>query len=119
MSTYCPSTYSHSKAVRAYFPVAWKIERAKALYTTGETLVKPAAVKTMCSDAIRNRVSYMILLSNNTIKWHIHELSVDILKQTAVLSYCCEAKWKFYIRVGRDCRFRKRCTVRVCTIACD
>jgi len=55
--------------VRASFPVAWKNARAKALYTAGETVVKPAAMKIMCSDAVRNRVSYMILLSNNTIKW--------------------------------------------------
>jgi len=40
--------------VRASFSVAWKNARAKAPYTAGESLVKPAAVKIsriMCSDA--------------------------------------------------------------------
>jgi len=33
---------------------------------------------------------------------------------------CCEAKWKSYFKVGRDYRFRKRCTVHgVCAIPCD
>jgi len=70
--------------VRASFCVAWKNTRAKAPYAAGESLVKPAAVKIariMCSDAIANKL-HMVLLSNNTIKWHIQEFSVAILKQT-------------------------------------
>jgi len=59
-SLYLPSTsgvktYSHSKAVRASFTVAWINARAKAPRTAGERLVKPAAVKiamVMCSDAV-------------------------------------------------------------------
>jgi len=48
--------YSHSKAVRA-FSVAWKYATAKAPYTAGMRLVKPAAVKIagiMRSDAVAN-----------------------------------------------------------------
>jgi len=40
--------------VHASFSVAWKNARAKAPYTAGESLVKPAAMKIariMCSDA--------------------------------------------------------------------
>jgi len=40
--------------VHASFSVVWKNARAKALYTAGKSLVKPAAVKIariMCSDA--------------------------------------------------------------------
>jgi len=40
--------------VRASFSVAWKNARAKAPYTAGKSLVKPAALKIariMCSDA--------------------------------------------------------------------
>jgi len=47
-------TFSHSKAVRASFSVAWKNARAKTLYTAEKSLVKPAAVniaRVMCSDA--------------------------------------------------------------------
>jgi len=46
--------------------------------------MKPEAVKLtriLCSDVAANRLG-MVLLSNNTIKWRIQELSVDILKQT-------------------------------------
>jgi len=48
------AAYSHSEALRVYFSVAWKIERTKVLYTMGERLVKPAAVKRariMCDGA--------------------------------------------------------------------
>jgi len=39
-------TYSHGKAVRASFSVAWKNAREKAPYTAGKSLVKPAAMNT-------------------------------------------------------------------------
>jgi len=35
----------------------------------------------MCSYATLNKLP-VVVLSNNTIKWRIQELSVDILKQT-------------------------------------
>ena len=70
--------------MRASFSVAQKNTRAKALYTAGESLVKSAPVKiawVMYSDAVGNKLP-VVLLSNNTIKWRIQELSVDILIQT-------------------------------------
>ena len=70
----------------ASFSVAWKNARAKAPYTAGESLIKPAAVKIAritCSDVVGNKLA-MVLLSNNTVKRHIQELSVDNLKQTIV-----------------------------------
>nr|XP_039250834.1 zinc finger BED domain-containing protein 5-like [Styela clava] len=66
-------TYPHKDAVRASFSVAWKIARAKALHTTGEKLVKPAAVemaRIMCGEAIANKLA-MVPLSDNTIKRRI------------------------------------------------
>ena len=75
--------YSHKDAVWSYFSVAWKIARAKALHTTGERLVKPAAVemaRIMFGKAIANKLA-MVPLSDNTIKQQI-KLSVDILQQT-------------------------------------
>jgi len=66
------------------FSVAWKNGRAKALHTAGGSLFKLAAVKitrVMCSYATLNKLP-VVVLSNNTIKWRIQELSVDILKQT-------------------------------------
>ena len=73
--TYRPSTseikaYSHSKAVRASFYVAWKNAKEKAPYTAEESLVKPAAVtvaRIMGSDAVANELA-MVPLSNNTVK---------------------------------------------------
>jgi len=67
--TYCPytcgaKTYSHSKAVRASFSVAWKNARAKASYAAGESLVTPAAVKiamTMSSDAVADKLAMVFL----------------------------------------------------------
>jgi len=56
LSTSGVKAYSHSKAVRA-FSVAWKYATAKAPYTAGMRLVKPAAVKIagiMRSDAVAN-----------------------------------------------------------------
>jgi len=35
----------------------------------------------MCSNAVANKLA-MVRLSNDSIKWRIQELSVDILKQT-------------------------------------
>jgi len=77
------NAYSHSKAVRATFSVAWKNARAKAPFAVGESLVKPAPVKIariMCNDAAANKLA-VVPLSNKTIKLRIPELSVDILKQ--------------------------------------
>ena len=76
--------YSHSKAVRASFSVAWRIARAKAPHTHGEYLLKPAAVemaRIMCGDDVANKLA-MVPLSNDTIKRRIQELAVDILQQT-------------------------------------
>jgi len=63
-----------------------KMQEQKAL-TTEERLVKPAAVKIariMRGDVAANKLIvffiYFIFLSNNTIKWRIQELSVDILQ---------------------------------------
>jgi len=75
--------YSHNKVVHASFSVAWKNARAKALYTSGERLVKSSAVKIariMCSDAVANKLA-MVRLWNNIIKWRIQEISVHILKR--------------------------------------
>jgi len=44
--------------MRASFSVAWENARAKAPYTAGKSLVKPASVKIariMCSDAVAQR----------------------------------------------------------------
>ena len=76
--------YSHKDAVRASFSVAWKIARTKAPHTTGERLVKPAAVENtriMCGGAVANKLA-MVPLSDNIIKRRIEELSVDILQQS-------------------------------------
>ena len=70
--------------MRASFSVAWKIARTKAPHTTGERLVKPAAVemaRITCGEAVANKLA-MGPLSDNTIKRQIKELSVDILQQT-------------------------------------
>ena len=70
--------------MRASFSVAWKTARAKAPHTTGERLVKPAAVimaRIICGEAVANKLD-MVPLSDNTIKRRIEELSVDILQQT-------------------------------------
>ena len=75
--------YSYKGAVRASFSVAWKIVREKAPHTTGERLVKPAAVgmaRIMCGKAFANKLA-MVPLLNNKIKRRI-ELSVDILQET-------------------------------------
>ena len=48
-STLGVKTYSQSKAVRASFSDAWKNARAKAPYTAGKSLVKPAAVTIVTS----------------------------------------------------------------------
>jgi len=62
----------------------------------------------MCSDAVGNNFA-MILLSNNTIKWRIQKLSVDILKQTTVLLLRSEVEiLSWSSGVGREYRFRKR-----------
>ena len=62
--------YSHKDAVQASFSVVWKIARAKAAHTTGEWLIKLAAIEMaqiMCGEAVANKLA-MVLLSNNTIK---------------------------------------------------
>jgi len=49
------------------FSVVWKNARAKALYTAGKSLVKPATVniaRLMCKRAAANKLA-MVLLSNN------------------------------------------------------
>ena len=73
--------YSHKDAVLASFTVAWKIARAKTAHTTGERLIKPAAIemaRIMCGEAVANKLA-MVPFSDNTIKRRIEELSVDIL----------------------------------------
>jgi len=75
------SAYSRSKAVRASF-VAWKSEKGKVLYTSGESLVIPAAMQIawkMCDDAVANKLA-TVPLSNNTTKWRIQEFAVDVLQ---------------------------------------
>ena len=50
-----PIAYSHSEAVQASFPIAWKIAQAKTFHTAGESLIKPAAVeiaKIMCGNVV-------------------------------------------------------------------
>ena len=122
-STYCPATsgvkaYSHSKEVRAYFPAAWKNARAKALYIAGETMVKPAVVKIVYSDALGNKLAIWCFCqttpssgaskNSQSIFWNI------------LLQLLLGANGKSYFRVGRNYRFRKRCTVySVCAITCD
>ena len=74
-ATWSGVAYSHNKAVKASFTVAWKIARAIAAHTAGENLVKPAAVEMawiMCGDAVTNKLA-MVPLSNNTIKRRIQE----------------------------------------------
>ena len=76
--------YSHKDAVLASYSVAWKIARAKAAHTTGERLIKPAAIemaRIMCGEVVANKLA-MVPLSDNTIKRRIEELSADILQQT-------------------------------------
>ena len=70
--------------MRASFSVAWEIARTKAPHTSGERLVKSAAVemaRIKCGEAVANKLA-MVPLSDNTIKRRIEELSVDILQQT-------------------------------------
>ena len=58
--------YSHNKAVRASFSVAWKIAQVNAPQTAVENLIKPAAVeiaRIMCGDAVANELA-MVPLSN-------------------------------------------------------
>ena len=72
--------------MRVSSSVAWNIARTKAPHTTGERLVKPAAIemaRIMCGEAVANKLA-MVPLSDNTIKRRIEELSVDILQQTIV-----------------------------------
>ena len=76
--------YCHNTAVRASLFVSGKIAREKAPHTTGENLIKPAAVKMagiLCGDAVTNKLA-MVALSHDTIKRRIQELSDNVLQQT-------------------------------------
>jgi len=100
-----------------FFSVAWKNARAKALWTSGESLAKPAAVKMawiLCNDAVANKLTVAFLQTTPSSGASKNSQSIFWNK------YCCEAKWKSYFRVGRDYIFRKRCTVdAVHAILCD
>ena len=68
----------------ASFSVARKISRAMAPHTSGEGLIKPAAVEVaigMCGDAVAKKLA-MVPSSKDTIKWRIQELLDDVLQQT-------------------------------------
>ena len=112
--------YSHDKAVRASFSVAWKIARAKAPHTAGESLIKPAAVeiaRIMCGDAVPKTLA-MVPLSKDIIKRCIQELSHDVLQQTIASA---KRSRKFSLQLDEttdiDNRYRQRCTVHgVCAI---
>jgi len=43
----------------------------------------------MCSDVVVTKLATVLFLSNNTIKWRIQELSVDIPKQTIAAAKRC------------------------------
>ena len=56
--------YSHKDAVQDSLSVAWKIARAKAPHTTGERLVKPAAIemaRIICGKAIAKKMAMVPL----------------------------------------------------------
>ena len=98
LGTWMGVAFSHNKAVRTSFSVAWKIARAKWSHTAGENLIEPTAVKVtriMFGDAVVNKL-VMIPLSNDTIKRRIQELSRAVLQQT-IASVKCSGKFSLQL----------------------